>query len=66
MTYKITTPDGGEPQYLRALALRDKIIGSITFTSNEDKKIFMEAYSKIEHEGFGSVTLEIDTIDSKD
>ena len=60
MTVKIITPEGGTPQYVFLIALRNNIIGNVTFTNKKDLEHFNEAFKPLLELGFGMLNLEID------
>jgi hypothetical protein len=61
MTVKIITPEGGTPAYHLAIALRGKIIGSLTFEEKNDLDHFLQMYRTITPLGYGYLQLNIDT-----
>jgi hypothetical protein len=65
-TTKINTPIGGSPNYHVALALRDNVIGSITFKNCDDLNHFKMVYAVLEPLGFGFLELHIDCEEKND
>ncbi len=65
MTLKILTPEGGIPTYHLVIALRGKVIGSITFEEKNDLDHFLQMYKTIQPLQFGYLELQIDTKDDE-
>jgi hypothetical protein len=63
MTVKILTPEGGTPNYVVLLALRNEIIGNIIFKNKDDLDNFLQMYKTLQPIGFGQLELNIDTRD---
>ena len=57
----IKTPKGGTPSYVFVMAVNDVIIGSVTFTTENELKLFQDNYKLLHKHGFGSVQLNIDS-----
>lgn len=66
MTLKVITPEGGQPSYHIALALRNRIIGSVTFENKNDLDIFLQAYEPLGAYKFGLLELHIDCTEDED
>jgi hypothetical protein len=65
MTVKILTPEGGTPTYHLVIALRNEIIGSITFKNKTDAEHFQQMYNTLQPLGFGFLDLHIDVTDDE-
>lgn len=59
--FKLKTQKSGSSTYHFIIALRDEILGGITFKEKEDLVNFKKAYESLANLGFGSLSLEIDT-----